>query len=157
MADVEGVNARITGDSSQAVHSVDELIQSLRKLRQERNSTAADAANPIQLNLSRLQLPPNLRIQAITQGLQEGITQATAALNDYGTRLAATFGGIFQHIRIGLMTVLGTSGLIGMELRKSLAIGGGFESTMTSVQVVSSATADEMEQLTAKAREITRR
>ena len=154
MADVEGVNIRITGDSSQAVNSVNDLMQALRRLRQERNSVAADASRPIEFNVSKMQLPQNLRVQAFTQGLQDGIAQVSAAFNDLGTRLQTTFGGIFHTIRNGLFALVGTTGVVGMEFRRALAIGGGFESTMTSVQVVSSATASEIEQLTAKAREM---
>ena len=153
MADVEGVNVRITGDSSQAVNSVDDLMQALRRLRQERNSVAADAARPIEFNVSRMQLPARVGA-GLGQQIANGLTQAEAALNDFGTRLQATFGGIFHTIRNGLMAVVGTAGVVGMEFRRALAIGGGFESTMTSVQVVSSATASQMEQLTAKAREM---
>ncbi|MBR1486986.1 MAG: phage tail tape measure protein, partial [Synergistaceae bacterium] len=153
MADDNGVRIRITGDSSQAIRSVDDLMKALEKLRRERNSVAADAAKPMQFNLSELKLPQNLG-KTFAQSFSQGLNQVSTSLNDLGTRLSTTFGGVFQTIKNGLLAIVGTSGLIGMQLKKSFAIGGGFESTMTSVQVVSGATAQEFEQLTAKAREM---
>ena len=155
MADVEGVNIRITGDSSQAVREFAKLKEAAAKIKdiQVRPLKLDWELQHPNIDFSKLKIPTNLG-RNITQGINDGIAQASTALNNLGTQLSTTFGGVFQTIRNGLLAVIGTSSMLGMEIRKSLAIGGGFESTMTSVQVVSSSTAEEMEQLTAKAREM---
>ena len=155
MADVEGVNIRITGDSSQAVREFSKLKEAAAKIKDiEMKPLKLDweIQHP-NIDFSKLKIPNNLG-RNITQGINDGIAQATTSLNDFGTRLQTTFGGVFRQIRNGLMAIVGTSGLIGMQLRKSLAIGGGFEAQMTSVKVISGSTAEELEILTKKAREM---
>ena len=68
-----------------------------------------------------------------------------------GAALENTFGSVFKGI---LATVERIGSSLAGVARNALALGGGFESQMTTVSVISGATADELAQLTAKAREM---
>ena len=70
---------------------------------------------------------------------------------EVGSKLEAGFGNIFNTIAASLQRV--ASAVQGV-MRSALAIGGGFEAQMTSVKVISGATEEELEKLTAKAREM---
>lgn len=70
---------------------------------------------------------------------------------EVGSKLEASFGSLFKGILAGVQRLAGT--LSGV-MKNSLALGGGFESQMTAVQVISGATGDELAELTKKAREM---
>ena len=70
---------------------------------------------------------------------------------EVGKSLEATFGTVFKTITSTLQSVArAVSGV----MKNALSIGGGFESQMTSVKVISGATAEELDALTKKAREM---
>jgi len=152
MAETEGVQIKITGDGSQAMREFGRIKAAMEQLRVRPIKLDWDIQHP-NVDFSKLQLPANFG-QSFTNELNNGINQVAASLTGIGTQLSTTFGSILSQIKYGILSVIGTTGLLTNEFRKSLAIGGGFEATMTSVSVVSSATADEMSQLTAKAREM---
>lgn len=70
---------------------------------------------------------------------------------EVGKRFETSFGAMFKTIAGALQNVAhAVSGV----MKSALSIGGGFEAQMTSVKVISGATADELDALTAKAREM---
>lgn len=70
---------------------------------------------------------------------------------EVGKSLDATFGTFFKTITSTLQSVArAVSGV----MKSALSIGGGFEAQMTSVKIISGATAEELDKLTAKAREM---
>ena len=68
-----------------------------------------------------------------------------------GSKLEAGFGNVFNTIAASFQRV---ASAVQSVMRSALAIGGGFEAQMTSVKVISGATEEELEKLTAKAREM---
>ena len=90
-----------------------------------------------------------------SQAMQE-IRKVESSINgllslEVGSKLQAGFGAMFQTIASSLNRV---AQAISSIVRNALAIGGGFEAQMTSVKIISGATAEELEKLTAKAREM---
>ena len=90
-----------------------------------------------------------------SQAMQE-IRKVEASVNgllslQVGKSLETGFGSIFKSIASSLSKVAqAVSGIV----NNALNIGGGFEAQMTSVKIISGATADELDKLTAKAREM---
>lgn len=77
--------------------------------------------------------------------------QITSGLKEAGAKIESIFGAIRKTIIAGTMSV---AGALSMVTKSALSIGGGFEATMTSVQVISGAVGEDLEKLTAKAREM---
>ena len=82
---------------------------------------------------------------------KEKFKEVAEAMDNVSTHFESGFGNVLMGIatKIGLL-ITSMGGLIS----SALAIGGGFEAQMTSVQVISGATAEELEKLTEKAREM---
>lgn len=77
--------------------------------------------------------------------------QLTGGLQEMGAKLESLFGRVFKTITAGAISVAGT---LGMAVKSALAIGGGFESQITTVKVISGATEQELDMLIKKAREM---
>ena len=131
MADVDGVNIKITADSSQAVRE-------FKKLKDNAQQIANTKIKPIFSDWN-------------TQSIGAGINKFFAKFDSVGKQLEASFGKIFKTITA---VAFGKILAVGKVLKNALAIGGGFEAQMTSVKVISGATEEELEQLTKKAREM---
>ena len=90
-----------------------------------------------------------------SQAMQE-IRKVESSINgllslEVGSKLQAGFGAMFQTIAGSLTKV---AKAVASVMQNALAIGGGFEAQMTAVKVISGATADELDTLTKKAREM---
>ena len=70
---------------------------------------------------------------------------------EVGSKLETGFGSLFQTIANGFQRI---ANLASSVMKSALAVGGSFESQMTTVKVISGATGEEIAQLTAKAREM---
>ena len=77
--------------------------------------------------------------------------QIAGGLQEAGAKIESLFGSIFKSITAGATSVAGAISLI---TKSALSIGGGFEAQMTSVQVISGAAGDDLQELTDKAREM---
>ena len=143
---MEGINIKITGDSSQALREFKKLKEAAQQIVNIKMKPMLDWNSQWNFDISKIKLPQNIG-QDFAQKLAEGIS----GLDSAGKSLEATFGGIFKTITASATAV---TGLIGKVVKDSLSIGGGFEAQMTSAKVISGATAEEFEKLTAKAREM---
>ena len=88
---------------------------------------------------------------AFSVKFKEGLKDFSKAADDFGKKLEVGFGKIFKSITAGAMSVAGT---LSMITKSALSIGGGFESQITNVKVISGATEQELDMLIKKAREM---
>lgn len=85
---------------------------------------------------------------------KEQIEQAESTLEDFGQKAAPLANGFKAAFKTVLAVGAATAGASAAVIKKSIDIGGEFESQMSKVKAVSGATADEMKALTAKAKEM---
>ena len=130
MADIEGVNIRISANATQAEKEIEKVSKATQKLG-ENNSKAA--------------------ISIDTSKITGSLNEFTGKINSLGQRLESDYGKIFKSITAGL-TAVGTA--ITAITKNALSIGGGFEAQMTNVKIISGATSEEIADLTDKAREM---
>ena len=153
MAEMEGINLKITGDSSQAVKAAQEAKKAINDIKGQEVEVT-----PKVDYLGRLH-KANGQFMSMGEKLAENFNSAfmkkfavfSVEIDKIGKQFEGTFGSIFKTITASATAV---TGLIGKVLKDSLSIGGGFEAQMTSAKVISGATAEEFEKLTAKAREM---
>lgn len=86
---------------------------------------------------------------ASVQGVEKTLGSMLAL--DVGGKLANGFGTVLTTIASALQRV---AGAVSSVMKSALAIGGGFESTITSVKIISGATENELDALIKKAREM---
>ena len=151
----DGVNIIITGDASQAIKA----IQDTQKATETLKGQSIDVN--VGTNIDALVMLRSANSQFITMGeyfatqfssgFMKNISKISGNFDIIGKNLEATFGSAFKVITEGAKTVAGSLSLIA---KRSLAIGGGFESQMTTVKVISGATGEELAALTQKAREM---
>ena len=155
MADTEGVNIVISGDSSQAVKAVKDAQGAIDKLKGQ--SLDVDVSPKFD-NLGRLHKANG---QFMTMGeklaanfsssFMKGFAEISVKLDDFGKKVEGTFDGIFKIITKAASSVAGT---ISTVAKSALSIGGGFEAQITNVKVISGATEEELDMLIKKAREM---
>ena len=85
------------------------------------------------------------------KSFKEKFREVAEAMDNVSSHFESGFGAVLLGIGAKIASIVGSMSTV---LSSALAIGGGFEAQMTSVQVISGATADELELLTAKAREM---
>ena len=93
---------------------------------------------------------------ALSGGADSGIKRVEQSLSkmlafSVGDKISSFFGSIFNGI---LSTAQKVAGTLSSIIKSALAIGGGFEAQMTSVQVISGAAGKDLQELTEKAREM---
>lgn len=137
----ENLKIRITADGQQA-------IKELQKVGKEINNSEKMPKFTIDFNEHREAVKS---FSEFFQNRNKHLKEFTKNLSDVGSKMEDVFGGILKTVA-GAVTAVG--GAISMVAKNALAIGGGFESSMTSVKIISGATAEELEELTAKAREM---
>ena len=125
MASTEGVNVVISGDSSQLIQSVQEATKALSGMKGRKIN--------IDMNFS------------------ETFANFSRTADEIGKKLELSFGKIFKSITAGVGAV---AGAISLVTKSALSIGGGFESQITNVKVISGATEQELDMLIKKAREM---
>ena len=86
---------------------------------------------------------------ASVQGVEKTLGSMLAL--DVGGKLANGFGTVLTTIASALQRI---AGAVSSVMKSALAIGGGFESTITSVKIISGATENELDALIKKAREM---
>lgn len=94
--------------------------------------------------------------ESIADGAEKGVNQAEQYIKrllmfEVGSKLESAFGNVCKTIIAGAQKV---ANVLSGVVKSSLAIGGGFESQMTIVKTISGATAEELDALTKKAREL---
>ncbi len=134
----DGLQIKITADGTQAEKELANLSNAMSGLSDKE----------INVNLQNLQNIGTDIGKNIATSLK---IDALSAITDFGSKLENTFGSIFKGI-VGVAQKL--SGVLSGIARNAFAIGGGFEASMTSVKIISGATAEELEKLTAQAREM---
>lgn len=157
--DNDGLHIKITSGASQTVREFSKIKQAFENMKQmkidaERGFSEASLkeATSFQFVGWENALKKSETIcNNLGMSLSEKIKQSSEALNSIGKSFETTFGAMFKSISAGVTAV---AGAISFVMKNALSIGGGFEAVMTSVQVVSSATSEEMQKLTAKAREM---
>ena len=157
MADIEGVNIVIGSDSSAAVQEINKLVDALNKLQKASSNFNLD----LNIRANSDTVFRNVQKQAATAGEKAGKTfwtkfkeQGSAlaeAMDKVNEKFESGFGSIVAGIGAKIIALGGSLSLI---TKMALSIGGGFESQMTTVKVISGATADELDALTKKAREM---
>ena len=148
MAEIEGVHLRITGDSSQAVREFKKLKDAAQSMKDWQPGGWKFDMNKALEGIDRV---PKVWKNTIKISLQEALEQGFSGLDTVGKRIEGIFGGLLTTITAG---ITGVTGAFAKIAKDSLAIGGSFEAAMTSVKVISGATAEELDLLTKKAREM---
>ena len=151
MAEIEGIQLKITSDGSQAVREFSKIRQAFDKIREIETSQKKALAEAFNIpNITKI-APAVDNAKKYGQQLLDNINKSAEALNTIGKQFEATFGAMFKSISAGATAV---AGAISFITKNALNIGGGFEAQMTNVKIISGATAEELEKLTAKAREM---
>ena len=151
MAEIEGIQLKITSDGSQAVREFSKIRQAFDKIRKIETSQKKALAEAFNIpNITKI-TPAVDNAKKYGQQLLDNISKSAEALNTIGKQFEATFGAMFKSISAGATAV---AGAISFITKNALNIGGGFEAQMTNVKIISGATAEELEKLTAKAREM---
>ena len=153
--DNEGVNIIITGDASQALKAIKDTQQATESLKDQSIDVKVDAKVDALGRLHKangqfMTMGEKLASQ-FSSAFMKKAAELAVQIDGWGKNLEATFGTAFKTITAGATAV---AGVFTMIARSALAVGGGFESQMTTVKVISGATGEELEQLTAKAREM---
>ncbi|MBR0315698.1 MAG: phage tail tape measure protein [Synergistaceae bacterium] len=140
-------------DTVHAMRSVDELESRIQSLNGTRIDVFLNDNNfgSYEKNIRQMLEAGEIIGQNFSSALMNKISVASVALDRVGQSVERSFGAVFKTITAGVMSVVGS---LGMLAKRSMAVGGGFEAQMTSVKVISGATADEFAQLNAKAREM---
>ena len=151
----DGLHIVITGDASQAIKEIQKTQQATEALKDQSVDVKVDAKVDALGRLHKangqfMTMGEKLAAQ-FSSGFMKGFAELSVKLDGWGKNLEATFGSAFKSITAGATAVAGT---LSMIAKNALALGGGFEAQMTTVSVISGATADELAQLTAKAREM---
>ncbi|MBR0075498.1 MAG: phage tail tape measure protein, partial [Synergistaceae bacterium] len=140
-------------DTVHAMRSVQELESRIQSLNGTRIDVFLNDNNfgSYEKNIRQMLEAGEMIGQNFSSALMSKISVVSVALDRVGQSIERSFGAVFKTITAGVMSVVGS---LGMLAKRSMAVGGGFEAQMTSVKVISGATADEFAQLNAKAREM---
>ena len=157
---VGDAHSEITADSLQAIRAVEMTSEQLEKFKQDFGVIDVDirAKAPTIDDLGRLHkandqfmtMGEQLASQ-FSSGFMKNVAEWSMKLDGLGKALESGFGAAFKTITAGATAV---AGALSMIVKRSLAIGGGFEAQMTTVKVISGATAEELDTLIKKAREM---
>ncbi|MBQ7593257.1 MAG: phage tail tape measure protein [Synergistaceae bacterium] len=154
---IEGSNAEITADGSQAVSEAEKVQAVIDMLQgKEIDLKINFPYEDWQADFERKFTGPIVRAakkaaNEVAKPFKEKFKEFADAADNLNEHFESGFGLVLGGIiaKIGSV-VMGLSSVIG----SSLLLGGGFEAQMTSVKVISGATADELDELTKKAREM---
>ncbi len=171
-----GVHFEISADSSDAVRQLGNVEKSLNDTQKAakdlqgtlKNSgsvqlidsqTGQDIKEQVEGNindaLDHLQTQARSRAGMAAKGavsaFGQGLSGLASAMDGAGKVIEKGFGKMLKGITA---TVGAISGVITVITKNALTIGGSFEAQMTNVKVISGATAEELEELTKKAREM---
>lgn len=151
----DGVNIIITGDASQAIKAIQDTQKATETLKGQsidvNVGTNIDAAGTLKNATGQFMTMGEYFASQFSSGFMKNISKISGNFDIIGKNLEATFGAAFKVITEGAKTVAGALSTI---VKRSLAIGGGFEAQMTTVKVISGATGEELAVLTQKAREM---
>ncbi len=172
----EGVHLEISADAADAIKELTNVIKSLNSTKKAandlqgamKNSGGTQLIDPQTGKGLKEQLEINIneslnQLQSQAQGkageaakgavisFGQGLSGLASVMDDAGKVIEKGFGKILKGITA---TVGAISGILTVITRNALNIGGSFESQMTNVKVISGATAEELEELTKKAREM---
>ncbi len=158
---IDGGNVEITADGSQAVDELKKVQEYILNLNgREVKFTVSPIFKDSQgrwhdINGKFLKMGEQAG-KSFASGAEQGITKIEQSINkmlafEAGSKLSSGFGAVLTNIISGLQKV---TALTSSVIKSALAIGGGFESQMTAVKVISGATGEELDILTKKAREM---
>lgn len=153
--DSDGVHIKITGDSSQAVKAFEQVEKAADAVKdttvEVKVDTKVDALGRLHKANGQFMTMGEKLASSFNSAFMKKAAELSVKASDLGKKIEGTFAHIFKSITGMASSVAGAVGFI---TKNALAIGGGFEAQMTSVKVISGATADELDTLTAKAREM---
>ena len=172
----EGVHFEISADAADAIKELTNVIKSMHSTQKAandlqgamKNSGGAHFIDPqagkelkeqletsINDSLNQLQAQAKSKAGEAAKGavisFGQGLSGLASVMDEAGKVIEKGFGKMLKGITA---TVGAISGVIAMTAKSALDIGGGFETQMTNVKVISGATAEELEELTRKAREM---
>ena len=159
LANVEDAHAEITADGSQAV---DEAGRAQDAIDDVQGTEVDIKARFSEQWMNDLDKAMRGTADKISKHFEHAAEQSAQSFKERFREIAKAADNVSEHFESGFGAVLlGLGAKLGAVvssmsgvITSALAIGGGFEAQMTSVQVISGATAEELEQLTAKAREM---
>lgn len=172
----DGVHFEISADVNNAVKELGNVEKSLNDTQKAaaelqktiKNSGNIDIISPdtgqqitgqigqaIENSLNQLKTTAESKAGEVASGaasaFNNNFLKIADGLNTAGQMIENSFGSILKRITAGVTAI---NGIIGLTVQRALSIGGSFKAQMTSVQIISGATAEELEQLTKKAREM---
>ena len=172
----EGVHLEISADAADAIKELTNVIKSLNSTQKAANDLQGALKNSGNAQLIDPQTGKDIKEQVegnINEALDQLRTQARNRAGEAAKGAVVSFGqglsGLasvmdnagkviekgFGRMLKGITATVGAiSGVITVITKNALNIGGSFEAQMANVKVISGATAEELEELTKKAREM---
>ena len=151
----EGVNIVITGDASQAIKAIQDTQQATNVLKDQSINVNVganvDAVGTLKSATGQFMTMGGYLASQFSSGFMKHAAEWSGNFDLIGKRLETAFGTVFNTITAGAKAVANSLNTI---VRNALAVGGGFEAQMTTVKVISGATAEEIDALIKKAREM---
>ncbi|MBQ6920222.1 MAG: phage tail tape measure protein, partial [Synergistaceae bacterium] len=151
----EGVNIIITGDASQAIKAIQDTQQATNALKDQSINVNVganvDALGTLKSATGQFMTMGGYLASQFSSGFMKHAAEWSGNFDLIGKRLETAFGTVFNTITAGAKAVANSLNTI---VRNALAVGGGFEAQMTTVKVISGATAEELDTLIKKAREM---
>ena len=155
MADVEGVNLKITADTGQAVKAVEQFTQATEQIKDKtvevKLDGKMDSLGKLHKANGQFMTMGEKLAEKFSSSFMKSFANIAPSIDKAGQQIAAVTGKIDSYINRTVMAVVGA---IGYVTKNALSIGGGFEAQMTNVKIISGATTQELDALTKKAREM---
>lgn len=158
---IKDAHSNITADGSQAINELERLEKLIfgidrKKVEFQVKGVIRDEKGRLRdLSGKFLKMGQNAG-EAFAAGTDSGIKRVEQSLNkilafNVGDKISSFFGSIFDGI---ISSGKKVASALSEVMKSALAIGGGFEAQMTSVQVISGAVGKDLQDLTDKAREM---
>ncbi len=155
MADVEGLNLKITADASQGVKAVGEFAKATEQIKDQtveiKVEGKMDSLGKLHKANGQFMTMGEKMAAQFNSAFMKSISEWSVKLDSFGKSLETKSAQILKPIIAGLTAV---SSVVALVTKNALSIGGGFEAQMTNVKIISGATTQELDALTKKAREM---
>ena len=152
---IEGSNVKITADGSQAVSEAEKVQAVIDMLQGKEIDLKINYVPPKEATIQKFTGPivraAEKAADEVSKTFKESFKEAAEAADQVSEHFESGFGLVLGGI---IAKISGVVAGLGSVISSSLLLGGGFEAQMTSVKVITGATADELDELTKKAREM---